>query len=281
MRLISSNGQHSIVVDHYGGRVLSWQHNDEHILFPEQVVAVETTTHGIQYKVRGGLFIPFPHFGSTISSGGIYMPQHGWMRTINFKVTDYTAKTMILSGHLNQEVYGYSVYVSLVFQMSDTGFQVMIVIKNRDKKPAPLNAAFHPYLANTRDWEEVELTRNGKIRIPVNLKNSSDPECKTGLKEYLTVDSKITEANAKNIIIIRNLRKEDIRLSVRGFHNEIITSKADHSEKYLLWSDKREKYICVEPYLNESKFFGTEKCIWLQPEDEIELSCYLELVPRA
>lgn len=280
MKLFSKDGQHSIVVDPFGGQVLSWQYKDEHIFFPQQTVAVKLGD-SVEYKTRGGMFICFPHFGPEITSGHFRMPQHGLMREIDFTPTAYTKHSLALWNNLKLNVlYDYVVHVKLFYEMFSNGFQIKVLIENKDETAVPINLAFHPYFTVTDDWKRTRFTRL-EAGIGIDLEKEYPDEKYTGLKRdiFLSASGSCHPASS-NLIIVKNLRQQNIHILTNGFHDEIIANRIGHYENYLLWSDNPEKYLCLEPYLDKSGNFGKPNGLWLPPKKEIELSCDFQLTER-
>ncbi|WP_103981117.1 aldose epimerase family protein [Helcococcus massiliensis] len=165
---------------------------------------------GNSSKLRGGNHVCLPHFGV---SEKINQSNHGFARSLEWDILEESDHKLILT--LQAPVKDYEeMEVSLEYSLEDNTFTSKLEVENLGEEPFTISPAFHPYFA----YKDVNsLKVNGeKLEITDQVRESL---FKGQVKE-IEIDGKKIILENKNI------------------------------NKYVIWTDELDKYICIEPTYN-------------------------------
>lgn len=229
-------GNTEVAISRTGGTVLSFKVDGENIFYPWHIRAED--------KERGGMPLCVPYFGLTEFSD----KKHGFLRTLDAYDVKRSSEDSIVFSFLKEAKHAYSwdFLYTLKYEVGDRVLKVELDftrIEDCIHKPAPINIAFHPYFAT--NGESKVSVFNGNVPYG----NFSD-EAKT-----ISLETSQTRIDIGNKIIF---------MSVRGFTTE--------KSKLVLWSDDREKYVCVEPVLQDKKLFNTSDGIFMNTDESKKFS---------
>ncbi|WP_311487755.1 hypothetical protein [uncultured Helcococcus sp.] len=165
---------------------------------------------GNSSKLRGGNHVCLPHFGV---SEKIDQSNHGFARSLEWDVVEESDHKLILT--LQASVKDYEqMKATLEYSLEDDTFTSKLKVENLGKESFTISPAFHPYFA----YKDVNsLKVNGeKLEITDQVRDSLF----IGQVEEIEIDGK------KIILKNKNLNK------------------------YVIWTDELDKYICIEPTYN-------------------------------
>jgi hypothetical protein len=234
--IASSDGSTFVLVSSEGGIVMDLIHKGAEIIYPQRPVGT---------KMRGGIPICFPFFGSAPERFGREVPQHGWLRKEELKVVKISKSSAVFSGNKHTKFFPWNLNYQVTIEVEPGTLILNLQIQRMQDSIAedcPVNPAFHPYFSNLGK-KEVRIGDSLYSEFPVNT---------------LTVPS------AKNILIDNGTNQ--IKMSLREGFKE--------SSPVSLWSDS-EDYFCVEPSLTAEIDFGGEKGIYLKKKEIINLTMVL------
>lgn len=130
------------------------------------------------HKVRGGNPILFPFNARTFDQGasGFWrdpagvrrpMPQHGFARDGEFKVTRLDARgfsAVLVPSEASKAAYPFNYEFSVAYRFAPLGLSCEFTLRNFDSKPIPWSAGHHFYF--TVPWSEGLKRGDYVIRIP-------------------------------------------------------------------------------------------------------------------
>jgi len=236
-----------------GGTITRLQWIESHLFYPEQMILV----NGL-LKRRGGNPILFPYAGEPPAKISSYRkaPQHGWLRDMNLMLHG-SPRVVISKFHLKKKIqYPWDLRCRLIHKIL-YGYSLKTEIavwrdKDNITSNAPLNPGFHPYFNNpdgcTIYIGKEKICVNGKGEFPAREFPARDP-IKVELESIGTVEMHLAgDYSDKSVIII--------------------------------WSDRREKYICVEPILGPiDTYLDKEKGVFLKEGESLTMSCTFSFFP--
>lgn len=164
--------------------------------------------------LRGGMHICAPNF----SKDNIYknLPMHGFARDMNWNVTKKEDNNITLT------LDGCGIYEDVNFKieyiLNEKSLKTKLLIKNNSQKEVLIAPAFHPYFACDENLAQIP---------GLNLEN---------------------DELYQSIFYKENGLKFDIR------DYEINISGNANVNEFVLWTDFRGDYICIEPTYNSIAF---------------------------
>lgn len=170
-------------------------------------------------KVRGGSHVCLPAFGPDKSDT---LPQHGYGREVEWDVITFPDGHTIQCEHTQQEGPYAGLQSRLIYQLAEgadgSALQTRLSLFNRSKEDMPISPGFHPYFAVDPDG----IRLNGE---PISL-DDFEP-----FKPYGTHDALTLETAGRTI-----------------------TVSSPDLQEFIVWSDSRDNYLCIEPTLAGSGF---------------------------
>ncbi len=232
-------GETEAAISKIGGTVKRFSAKGRDILYPYQ--------KDEKGKMRGGMPICAPWFGSSAMGD-----KHGLLRQLPMEVVSESDTALILKTfHCHAGMGGYPWHIEyvLTYEVREGFLSLAIGFKRKDAAPgyAPLNVGFHPYFMGN-----AAVCSVGDLDYAYDASFSD-----TAKMEPLKHDS-------------FTVRMEDGEVDVRVdgiFRNE--------SPQLYFWNDAPEKYVCVEPVLDESAWFNTDKGLYLVRDEAIDMKIEL------
>lgn len=234
----------SLSVSAMGGYVTRWQWSDRHLFFPEQVVSVQGKN-----KLRGGNPIMAPYF-SKPSGKFEGLPQHGWLRgegvRLDRPVPDVIGTSFTLPEDENK--YPWELEGLITHQLENFSLETKLELWPDNDQPshfsAPVNPGFHPYFNNPAG---CEITI-GREKIKVN-----------GQGEF-----------RRRLLMVMPIK---IEINTIGTVSIEPGGDFDGQSVILIWTDKQERYVCVEPVLRPPEDFNKGEALCVNQDRLIEISC--------
>ncbi len=242
------DGDNLVVVTPQGGSVLSWQRHEHQILGPARMVRV-----GNNLKLRGETHWCFPNFGPVPAEVLIVSPQHGGLRDF---LMEATASPMPLIPRGSRARFERANVAAGVSIMNDQ-LHVWLTGSNKTKERMPVLPALHPYFAVP----------------PGGFWASMDHKC------FARVDR--TKQMSENISGVAKVIPRTGSVSVElGGIGRIAMTLPNHCTHIVVWSDKPQEYVCVEPVFGTPGTFGKEEGQWLEPGEGMACEVTFQIQPH-
>lgn len=170
-------------------------------------------------KVRGGSHVCLPAFGPDESGK---LPQHGYGREVEWDIIASPDGRVIQCEHTQQEGLYAGLQSRLIYQLAEgadgSALQTRLSLFNRSKEDMPISPGFHPYFAV--DPDDIRL--NGE---QISL-SDFEPFQDLGTSEVMV-------------------------LKTAG---RTVTISSPDLQHFIVWSDVRDNYLCIEPTFAGSGF---------------------------
>jgi len=226
-------------VSSIGGTITGFVCDGIDIIYPQKMIGT---------KLRGGIPICFPFFGSPKARFAKEIPQHGWLRNEELKLIGKSPFTLIFQGKSqNRKVYPWHLVYQVVTSLTADALQLKLKVQRLEDgiiEDAPVNPAFHPYFNNL-----------GRRAVRIGSKEISD----FGEAKIIPIENKV---------LFVDLGKKTIEILLGNDFGE--------NTHVALWSDSNE-YFCIEPILNYPDDFDTSRGRHLKQGESLILSCAIAI----
>ena len=201
---------------------------------------------------RGGIPVCFPFFNAS-PSGMEDIPQHGWLRQEEMvgritRQTDSEIEVVFEKKNKPRVSYPWLLDYSLTYYLSERELKMTFTVRRLAdgiKNPAPINPAFHPYFAVDKKY-------------PVVL-GGQRPSFGEEFY-YLPIPSK------KSPAVLVDTVAGKVQMTTAGF------------QVFCLWTDNPEKYICLEPVVQEHQKFNTKEGVFLSEGKKKSVEMVLTII---
>lgn len=229
-----------------GGTISRWQYRGVDVFYPQQEVR-----RGGELKVRGGMHVCFPNFGSVDEKFGL--SQHGPLRNRKPDQVTENGGFMFKGRDLLGTNCSENCKVQIGVVLEPTGFLYILSARRLfcSEKKVFINLGLHPYF-RTPEHEATVCALPGR-QAHVRGRNIAP--------RYESVGRHVA-------ISIPGLGL--VQMSMGG---NAWTKAAQ--PKVVLWRDS-PKYLCVEPVLGTSRTYGESTCLRLT-EEYLEFRCKFEM----
>jgi D-hexose-6-phosphate mutarotase len=243
-------GKSKFNISSKGAMITGWKYKGKDII-PELHQKESSTS------LRGGVPICFPFFNAS-PPGMENIPQHGWLRNEELpgQIISQTADEIIIQfSKSNQPIENYPWRLKYIIThkltaQSEESILEIERLNDGEKKDAPINPAFHPYFT---------INPAGQAKIGEHTPKFTEDFYYTGIS--LVRDTEVSEDGT----IIISTRVGEIEMKTKGF--KIVC----------LWTDNSEKYVCIEPTIQEHLKFNTPEGKFLKIGEKIKVSMKLKL----
>lgn len=193
-------------------------------------------------KTRGGCHVCLPHFSDSSKIG---QEAHGFGRNENWDIEEISTNSISLK--LQKNYTGYeNMFSKLTYSLEKKSLTMELLVKNLGENSFSINPGFHPYFA-FNNKEEIR-TDDIKIKLDKNYINKLNDSIFTEDIKSLKVDNKYLE-----------------------FETNILN-------KYVIWSDFLDNYICVEPTYNHTALRDNLEFIILNKDEEYKFSYKIKIL---
>lgn len=193
---------------------------------------------GEKTKIRGGSHPCLPHFGPCDK---VNQQNHGFARESEWKVEKQEENKVVLK--LNENIAGYENMVAyLTYELEADTFITDLVVENNGKEDFTITPAFHPYFA-FNDAEKV-FVDGGEIEFNKAL------------------DDSLFYGDVKEL-------KND---------KFTIEFKDNNMNKFVVWSDYLDNYICVEPSYNHKALDEDRELYTVKSGEKAEFNFTIEII---
>ena len=242
-----SNDDITLVVDHFGAKVLALYFQGENILFYDET----DISHS-------GIPLCFPNFGPLkngvlLVDGEKYpMKQHGFIRDSIFQLSEQgtdTLKYTLKSDEDFLRVYPYEFNFSVEYKILANGLKISLSMKNDSQRTMYLAPGVHPYFS-IEDPQDVNFTTRSESANDNknNYRKIALRDCDVFVEKSVNKGVKTMQVcGAPDIHLIEHNLFETI---IYPGNNRILTVKADQSvfNRLAVWRRKADsRYICIEP----------------------------------
>ncbi len=236
-------GETRVVVSERGGTIVSLTSKGKDILYPLR------EENG---KMRGGCPICSPWFGQSPRGE----KKHGHLRDVKSFDTVVTTDNSVSMKfvRVQDELYPWALHHSVTAIIYPDGVvQLSLVVKrlkDDSDKPAPVLPGFHPYFS-CQDAGKVEVLIDGK-----SFSGFSD-------------ESKQIPFGGRYALI---------KMPGQTIEMKFGKKKMSEESKLVLWTDSSDKYVCVEPILEDKTLFDTPGGYSLGQEEWLEVYMILSVI---
>lgn len=224
------------MVSSTGGTVMSFVVGDKEIFFPWRTIGD---------KDRGGCPICAPWFGSSWMAE----KKHGHLRELRAKHCIFTDSSVAFHFRrfIKKDNYPYAIsYIARSSLVTENELKMMVVLeREKDGIPslAPILPGFHPYFACS-DANQVEVIMGGE--------------------KYSGFDIASKMVPVKSRMITIKMPGQEIEMLLG-------TAFKEGQSQLVFWTDSPQEYVCVEPILQDKKFFTSEGGYYLEEDEELSL----------
>jgi galactose mutarotase-like enzyme len=205
------NGDVKAIIDPKGAWLTNLSDQNGDILFPRR--SLKSPDGSI--KIRGGSHVCLPNFGPD-STGD--QPQHGFARTVVWRVEQRTASSVTLALLGGKGSYA-ALFAWLTYELLPAGLLMMLRVGNRGQAPIRCAPAFHPYFALGHTEDRIQM--DGEIYKKDDL---NETLFVYGYEHSLVTQSRIYELGSEGLPL------------------------------WAQWTDGLASYVCFEPTLAGNRF---------------------------
>jgi galactose mutarotase-like enzyme len=238
--LLSPDKKSIIKVSNLGAQVISYKMNNKNILHEDSF-----------NNRRSGIPILFPFAGplkdNIFTLTNTKLTQHGFARDVEWQVyqinetENYNIISFALSNtdlpEIWQNNYPFPFIVMVHYYLSNNSLDIDLVVMNplQDDLQIPVKPGFHPYFSiSLKDKKKIQIKNfQSKINnIDWNIANSAIFFNNEKPLTFELKDFKITTATEHKMYKLSDETKEIL---------------LELNEKYVVWSEAKTDYICIEP----------------------------------
>jgi galactose mutarotase-like enzyme len=249
-----------------GARLMNWNVTLGDGSVRDVIYWPELTEIGEFYRVRGGNPILFPFSARTFDQGEINfwrtadgvrhtMPQHGFARQGEFKVTSMDARgfaAQLVPDAAAREAYPFDYEFTVIYRFEPFGLSCEFTLKNFGAVPLPWCPGHHFYF--TVPWSEGTRRSDYLIRIPATQRWKQDSTGKLVAGPSLQADEPLSNP-ALIDTLHTGLRSNEVVFGEKGRPGDVIvrlgTAKVPKADATIVtWTgDDQAPYYCVEPWM--------------------------------
>jgi galactose mutarotase-like enzyme len=247
-----------------GGIIIGFGVQGEEILFLNK-----ETFYNKEANIRGGIPILFPISGQLENGeyeweGQVYqMKNHGVARNNPWEVIETTnnqeaaLKMALYSNEETKKSYPFDFEVIFTYILKGNRLTIQQEYSNKSDTPMPIYAGFHPYFKTSSKNLQYETDANTYLDYnDMLIKKVSDGLDLTGKKESFGLLDPVK--NEISFTLPENKRK--IRLTY-----------GDDFKYVILWSEEGQDFVCVEPWMANTKELNTkEELTLIAPNDTLK-----------
>jgi len=240
-----TGGSNRVLVSPQGGSVLLWQHRERFILGPARTVKV-----GGELKLRGETHWCYPNFGS-VGAEKYQLPKHGWLRDTVLATRAHGT----VHAHFAR-LPGFDLPVEVITSIDqDDTLRASLSVTNRGEERVPILPALHPYFATPEDGLAVVVGVGMVARVY------------PGQEPWQVSDrARVLERTGDVHVILYGVGIVDLSLP-------------DNCTHVVVWSDRPECYVCVEPVFGKPGTFGDPDGRWLEQDETAECDAVFHFTP--
>ncbi|CAF1336416.1 unnamed protein product [Didymodactylos carnosus] len=250
IRLIHGTNKASVEILLYGATVVSWNVNDQKILFLSDKASFENGK-----GIRGGIPVVFPQFGPG------KLPQHGFARTkkwtlgdtnVDKQTGDVTAKFHLHDDEDTLKIWPFTFELTLSITLKANKFEQKLTVINKDDKQFDFTALLHTYFTVS----DINKTKISGLRNIDYIDKVDNATLKHETNEYIEFVSETdrvykngaTNNNLVTIIDNSNQQQFEIQIKTQTFNDFVIWNpwieKAKNSND--IGEHNYSKFVCVE-----------------------------------
>ena len=158
-------------------------------------------------KIRGGCHVCFPNFGPGGESG---LAQHGFARDLEWIITEQQESTATFTLRIVSGPYA-GLDLGLSYELNENAVSMRLHVRNVSEAEFRVSPGFHPYFA-----------------APTNVD--------------VAIDDAVYDSNAIGDAVMLSGTPKRMAIGAKD-----IVMQAENLPQWVLWSDKLDDYICIEP----------------------------------
>jgi galactose mutarotase-like enzyme len=255
------------VVPERGGIIIGFGVDGEEVLFLNK-----ETLDNPEKNIRGGIPILFPISGQLENgeyewNGKVYkMRNHGFARNLPWEVTetsqnenDASITIKLKSNNETMEFYPFEFEVTFTYIISGNKLTINQEYSNHSEAPMPIYSGFHPYFKTTSE----NLTYQTDAKTYLDYNNMQTEK----------IEGSIDLTGKKESLVLLDAVKKEISFALPEMKKEIVLTYSDVFKYIVLWTEKDQDFICVEPWMaltNELNKKG--ELVLIQPGETLSSS---------
>lgn len=249
-----------------GARLMNWNLTLGDGSVRDVIYWPESTTLDDFHRVRGGNPILFPFSARTFDQGEIGfwrapdgvrrpMPQHGFARQGEFKVTHADARgfsALLVPDAAAREAYPFDYEFAVTYRFEPFRLTCEFTLKNLGPVPLPWSAGHHFYF--TVPWDDATTRADYLVRIAATERLKQDAAGRLVPGPTLQMDEPLSNP-ALIDTLHTGLRSPQAVLGVKGRPGDVIVQLGAAKTPpvgatFVTWTaDDRAPYYCVEPWM--------------------------------
>ncbi|WP_050615657.1 aldose epimerase family protein [Bacillus testis] len=245
-----------------GGILLQLTLRNEDILYLQEETFIDATKN-----IRGGNPVLFPICGPlpdneyTLDGVTYTMKQHGFARNKAWKVLSAEGTKVSLVLEDDEETknqYPFSFQLIFTYELKDGKLLIHQSYENKSERAMPFYAGFHPYFLGNH--------HASKYNIPaaryLDNEDNKMKERKQPTAELAIGDSKVY------------MHLSDPEMCIKEGKRTLHIQYSEVFQNGVLWSERPEEYICLEPWMAGPGTFSKEEgAIYLEPGQILRAEC--------
>ncbi|MFP6886419.1 MAG: aldose epimerase [Opitutales bacterium] len=278
-----------------GARLMNWHLNmgdgsvRDVIHWPENADASRVA------KVRGGNPILFPFAGRSIRAGDLDkwlapggevlpMPQHGFARNSNFKVSSIDAHGFtadLVPDHDARISYPFDYKFTVVYRFSELSLQVSLILENEMRSAIPWAAGHHFYFQ--LPWRQNLARADHHVRLPARKVFQYK---EGGLLEKVESYAETTRFDDPTLVnrIHYELREPQAVFGLANDEEQISIAEIGGPEvgsrlTFVTWTEADDSpFYCVEPWMAPPNAPETKSVRYVPPAGRDEFTIEIKLL---
>lgn len=247
-----------------GGIIIGFGIQGEEILFLNK-----ETFYNKDANIRGGIPILFPISGQLENGeyeweGKVYqMKNHGVARNNPWEVIETSNSqeaALKIALHSNEETrksFPFDFEVNFTYILKGNKLTIQQEYSNKSDSPMPIYAGFHPYFKTSS--KDLQYETDAKTYLDYNdmlIKQVSDGLDLTGKKESFGLLDPV---------------KSEISFTLPENKRKVRLTYGDDFKYVILWSEEGQDFVCVEPWMANTKELNTkEELTLIEPNDTLK-----------
>ena len=177
--------------------------------------------------------------------------KHGWLRDSILETRSHGQ----VHAHFVAPPPDFYLPVAVSVCVDESALRASLSVTNRGEERVPILPALHPYFATPEDGLRVMMGNN----IVAQVFSDQEPW-------RVSDEARVLERTGDVRVILCGVGTVDLRLPKSCTH-------------MVVWSDRPDSYVCVEPVFGRPGTFGDPDGRWLAPGETAECDVTFEFAP--
>ncbi|MEM1088019.1 MAG: aldose 1-epimerase [Pseudomonadota bacterium] len=284
MLTLQNNHQQLKLAPEFGGSVISFQVNGQHVLRPAKSMTANT------WDARNTAGFPMLPFVGRLSQGRFVLGErtiqlpanmppephaiHGFGWQVAWTVSDASPTHAVLEHTYRETIWPWHYEATQVFMLNEEGLTLTLSLENQSDTAMPAGFGWHPYFPADAAHLIAPVTASwtGNAGPPEHIPLTS----KTDLRHLRAVES-------LNLDTAFNC--DPIPIEIKTRHHQLMLDSDPIFSKLTVYTPQGENYFCVEPIthapdaLNMTLPVEDTGLVWLAPDETLTGRIHLSVSP--